>query len=339
MVPDLSGTMPGRSLPFRNHGTIRTQRPDRGPRTGPVIVLTARFDDWRIFANISPPGAWPFICGSKKSGIRTIAKENEKNGGCLLEQHTMISLKKIGLVAAVLLFAALVCVPGVSAAGPGQGSQDTSHQGNDQGHQGNFAQGFAPGGSQGSQNGQNGGQGSNGMGQGSSGSDNGNNANRGTGQMAGNMTQRQGQPPGDFGNMTGNATAPGPMVLGNMTSFGPGERFGPENMTFCNATDSNGTPCQPFDGNATQAWGNETRQHQYGDNSTWQFQHQVRAENGNTTANAPAMNGNGPDNGGGQGISQGQGQQAQGSGASTSQSQDQKDADLISAFLKWLKGQ
>ncbi len=237
----------------------------------------------------------------------------------------MISFKKMGIIAAVLVCAALVCVPGVAAAGPGQGQDN--HQGNDQHQQGNFAQGPAPGGSQ---NGQNGGQGNNGPGQGSSGTDNGN-ANRGDDRMAGNMTERQGQPPGNFGNMTGNETAPGPMVLGNMTSFGPGERFGPGNMTFCNATGDNTTACQPFDGNATQAWGNETRQHQYGDNSTWQFQHQVQAENGNATGNAtgsaPPMNGNSADKGSGQG---------QGSGQNSAQ--NQKDADLISAFLAWLNG-
>ncbi|WP_292370499.1 hypothetical protein [Methanoregula sp. UBA64] len=222
----------------------------------------------------------------------------------------MIPLKKIGLVAAVLLVAALVCVPGVAAAGPGQGMPGNGQgSSGNQGQQGGFSQG--PDNNQGSPNQQGNGQGAN---------------PRSGGQM-GNTTQRQGQPPGTFGNMTGNQTGPGPMVLGNMTSFGPGERFGPGNTTFCTATGDNTTACQPFSGNATQAWGNETRQHQYGDNSTWQFQHQVRAENGNNTGSAPAMNGNSADKGFGQG---------QGSGQNSAQ--NQKDADLISAFLAWLNG-
>jgi hypothetical protein len=226
----------------------------------------------------------------------------------------MIPLRKIGLVAAVLLFAALVCVPGVLAAGSGQEMPgNNNHQGNDQGQQGNVAQGPGPGGSQGSQSGQNSGQGNNGPGQGSSGTDNGNTGNSGADRMAGNMTQRQGQPPGNFGNMTGNQTAPGPMVLGNMTSFGPGEQFGPGNTTFCNATGDNTTGCQPFDGNATLASGNETQQRPF-DNQT-----APQPADGNITLPQGQ-----PDN---TNINTGTG------------GQNQKDADLISEFLKWLRGE
>jgi hypothetical protein len=227
--------------------------------------------------------------------------------------------RSIGCIAAVLICAALLCIPGALAAG--QEMPDGQDQGGPQGQHGGSDQGpgQAPGGqqNQGQTNGQGGMARPEGGGNGPSGSDG----------MAGNATERQGPPPGNFGNMTGNETAPGQWDAGNMTAFNEMARHGPGNMTFCNATDGNDTPCQPFDGNATQAWGNESFRHQYGDNSTMQFRHEIQAGNGNETGNAPSANGNAADRG-----------SAQGQGSGQNSGQNQKDADLIAAFLAWLNG-
>lgn len=221
----------------------------------------------------------------------------------------MISPKKIGLIAAVLFCAALVCVPVVSAAGPGQGMPGNNNQGNNQDQQGP------------AQGNQNNGQGS------QTGNDNWQNGNTGFDRQQGNMTRNMTM--NMTRNISDNATMPGPMVLGNMTGF-----YGQDNMTFCqppddtNATDSNWsafnntTFCQPRGGNMTFAKDNLTASNQTVDgNLTPPMQH----DNGNSYG-AQNQNGN---NAGNNNSGQQQG---------SSTSGDQKDADLISAFLKWLKG-
>ena len=223
--------------------------------------------------------------------------------------------RSIGCIAAVLFCAALLCIPGALAAG--QGMQNGQDQGGPQGQHGGSDQGpgQAPGGQQ--NQGQENGQGS--MARPESG---------GTGQsgldrMAGNATERQGPPPDGFGNMTGNQTAPGQWDAGNMTAFGDMARHGPGNMTFCNATGDNATPCQPFEGNATHAWGNETFRHQFNNESAGQHA-------GDTNVTPPAQQGNGQAGNGGQG--------SQGQGSGQNSGQNQKDTDLIAAFLAWLNG-
>ena len=94
---------------------------------------------------------------------------------------------KFGLVTVVLLCAAMVMVPMVAAAGPGQG---IISQGNARG-QGGFSQGPAQGGSK--NQGQGNGQGGMMM------PDNGQNSNTGSDQGPGNVTAPNGPPAGTSG--------------------------------------------------------------------------------------------------------------------------------------------
>jgi hypothetical protein len=158
---------------------------------------------------------------------------------------------------------------------------------------------------------------------------NGQNSNTGSDQNQGNATAPNGPPSRDFRNMTGNMTMPGP-GNGNMNGHGLG------NMTEGNTTftipppwDSNMTA-----GNWTPSDNTTMRQHGEG-NLTMQ-----KPQDGNVTP--PQANGNTNGAQGQNGNNAGTGSQSgqqQGSVTQAQSTQDQKDSDLISAFLKWLKGQ
>ena len=248
----------------------------------------------------------------------------------------MKTTQKIGLIPVILLCAAFVMVPMVAAAGPGQGSQQDTNQGNSPDGQGGFSQGPAQGGSM--NQGQGGNQGGMMM------PDNGQNTNTGSDQNPGNMTAPNGPPDRNFGNMTAAMTGPGDAnttAYENMTWHGQ-DRMTAGNMTFCHP---------PRDGNITATSGNWTAS----DNTTMC---QPGGENlsipgGNMTAPKPAdgnvtppqapsdnSSTNGPQNQNGNNAGAGtQPGQQQGISASQTQSQDLKDSDLIAAFLKWLEGQ
>ncbi|MGA2698998.1 MAG: hypothetical protein ABSE74_05075 [Methanoregula sp.] len=147
------------------------------------------------------------------------------------------------------------------------------------------------------------------------------------------MTEPNGPPDRNFGNMTDNMTMPGPgnanmTAYGNMTWHGK-DRMTAGNMTFCHP---------PLDGNTTPTgnWtapDNMTMCQPGGENST-------TIPGGNITVPKPADGNVTPpqdQNGNNAGAGAQSGQQ-QGS-VNQAQSQDLKDSDLIATFLKWLKGQ
>lgn len=220
----------------------------------------------------------------------------------------MRTVRKTVLVTAALVCAALVLVPFVSAAGPGQGSNPGSDQG-----PGTFMQGP----SQGSfaNQGQNTGQGSGSQDQGSA-------------------ADSHQMPDHAFGNMTGpqpdgNSTWDGLGLNANNITFGPP----PAGM---NATADNNWTVPGGMTTGWPGWGNGTAP---ADNMTAPngTAPPPRGDNLTGSQNLPAgsnpagtglRDGNGP----------GAGSQQQGSGASQAQNQDQKDTDLIAAFLKWLRG-
>jgi len=192
--------------------------------------------------------------------------------------------------------------------------QGNNNQGNNQDQQGP------------AQENQNNGQGS------QTGNNNWQNGNTGFDRQQGNMTRNMTM--NMTRNISDNATMPGPMVLGNMTGF-----YGQDNVTFCqppdgtNATDSNWSGfnntsiCQPMNRNMTFSRDNQTAFNQTAFNRTADGNLTGPAQHDNGNSNS-AQNQNG-NNAGNNNSGQQQGNSA---------SQDQKDADLISAFLKWLKG-
>lgn len=226
----------------------------------------------------------------------------------------MRTLRKIVLAGAVLICAALVMVPLVSAAGPGQGFSPGGQPNQGQGNQ------MTPG---------NGGMGQNsGSGNGAApggGPGNGQNSqNSGTGaqQFAGNETAPHGHHDHDFGNSGGNMTPPAPGGDINLTAVGNTlfDQLPPDsNMTADNnwTMPFNATGPQPGGQNQPLPAGNLTAPNPAGGNTTPPLQ-QAPSGTGNTN------------NGGNQVGS--------GSGQTGSTSQDQKDSDLIAAFLRWLRG-
>jgi len=226
----------------------------------------------------------------------------------------MRTIRKIVLAGAALICAALVMVPLVSAAGPGQGFSPGGQMNQGQDNQispgsGGMGQntgsgnGAAPGGGPG--NGQN-------------------SQDTGTGSpsFAGNETAPHEHHDHDFGNFSGNMTPPEPSGDLNLTAVGNtlfGQLPPDSNMTADNnwTIPFNATGPQPGGQNQPLPAGNLTAPNPAGGNTTPPLQ---QASPGGSNAN----------NGGNQAGS--------GSGQAGSTSQDQKDSDLISAFLQWLKG-
>jgi len=226
----------------------------------------------------------------------------------------MRTVRKIVLVTAALVCAALVLVPFVSAAGPGQGNNPGSDQG-----PGTFMQGPSQGGS----------------------TSQGQNIDQGSDSQDQSSAADSHQMPHDhaFGNMTG----PQPevnMTQGNITWDGLG--LNANNITFgpppagMNATADNNWTVPGGMTAGWPGWGNGTAP---ADNMTAPNGTAPPPMGDNVTSpqNLPAGDnaaGTGLQNGNGSGA----GSQQLGSSASQAQNQDQKDSDLIAAFLKWLRG-
>ncbi|ABS54733.1 hypothetical protein Mboo_0211 [Methanoregula boonei 6A8] len=248
----------------------------------------------------------------------------------------MTTVRKIVLASAVLICAALVMVPLVSAAGPGQGFSPGGQQNQGQGNQiapGNGGNGNNPG-SGNDQNSGNGAMASGGPGNGQ------NRQTPGAGiqPFAGNMTAPQGQPDQNFGNASWNATPPGPGGALNLTAVGnalfgqlppDANATGSNNWTNNWTMQLNATGLKPDGQNVPLPAGNLT-----GHNP---------ADGNVTPPSQPALSGNGNTNNAGNQNNAGTATQGYSSGpqaGSTSQSasQDQKDSNLIEAFLTWLRG-
>ena len=175
----------------------------------------------------------------------------------------MKTIRKLGLVTAVLVCAALVMVPLASAAGPGQGFSPQGQSGQGQRNM-MMPDNGGNGRDTGSGNGQNAG---NGMPHGGAQGNSGQNPGAGTTPFSGNGTAPQRPPDQNFGNTNGSTTPPGPGGDLNLTALG-NTLFGqlPPDV---NATESNNWT-MPF--NAT------------GPQPGWQNQH---LQEGNLTAPGP----------------------------------------------------